>query len=274
MCLTAPEKPDLWYDTSATLDGKAYPGGGTEDFYIGSIHPGDWFNYTVDVKTAGRYFVSTSFSTGNGPPGGEGGDGQIGMSVFVNGQRQADWKDVFPDYQNKANFHLWRAYPKIFSVTLAAGPQVLRIELPFKHLNLDYLQFDLDAPTPDGGAGSTGAAGADGGAGASGAAGAVGAGGVGGGSSTGTAGTTGAAGAGGGTATAGGSGAGTSGEAGAAGATAAAGSSGGTAGGPGPAAADGGGCSCGAVPGSATRGAVLLALGLLLGARRRRSKRS
>src|SRR5258708_2007706 len=75
--LTGPTKPDIFYDTKTSLDGMPYPDATTRDFYIGSVHPNDWFNYTVDVKTAGTYAVSSTFSTGNGPPGGEGGDGTM-----------------------------------------------------------------------------------------------------------------------------------------------------------------------------------------------------
>jgi MYXO-CTERM domain-containing protein len=160
MCKTATSKPDLWYDSGAALDGKAYPADGAADFYIGSIHPNDWFNYTVDVKVAGKYAVSSTFSTGNGPPGGEGGDGQMELVFFVNGVQQADWKTVFPDYQNKANFHLWKAYQNIATLTLEAGLQVIKIQAPFKHLNLDYLDIQPEGGAVGGAGGAGGAAGA------------------------------------------------------------------------------------------------------------------
>lgn len=158
MCLTATSKPDLWYDTSAALDGKAYPADGAADFYIGSIHPNDWFNYTVDVKTAGKYQLSASFSTGNGPPGGEGGDGEMELIIFVNGTQQADWKTTFPDYQNKANFHNWKAYPNFAELTLEAGPAVIKFQAPFKHLNLDYVDVALEGGDSGGAGGAGGSA--------------------------------------------------------------------------------------------------------------------
>ena len=58
MCMTDVSRNDLWYDTGTALDGQMYPDATTHDFYIGSIHPGDWFNYTVNVKTAGTYSMS------------------------------------------------------------------------------------------------------------------------------------------------------------------------------------------------------------------------
>ena len=160
MCLTLPSKPDLFYDTGTAQDGTAYPSDATKDFYIGSVHPNDWFNYTVDVKTAGTYTLSADFATGNGPPGGEGGDGEMELVIFVNGVQEADWKTTFPDYQNKANFHLWKPYSKFAMLTLPVGVQVIKFQAPFKHLNLDYVQFDLL-----GAGGSSGSGGSGGGAG-------------------------------------------------------------------------------------------------------------
>jgi MYXO-CTERM domain-containing protein len=167
LCLTAPSKPDLWYDTGTAQDGMAYPGpaasaGGSEDFYIGSIHPGDWFNYTVNVQTAGTYSLSANFSTGNGPPGGEGGDGDMEVIVFANEVQLADWHEVFPDFQNKANFHNWKPYPNFAMIPLEAGLQVIKIQLPFKHLNLDYIQFDLMGAGGSSGVGGSGAGGSGG----------------------------------------------------------------------------------------------------------------
>jgi MYXO-CTERM domain-containing protein len=159
MCLTLQSKPDVWYDTSAALDGSFYP---ANDFYIGSVHPNDWFNYTVDVKTAGTYALSANFSTGNGPPGGEGGDGTMELVISVNGTMMADWKATFPDFENKANFHNWRAYPNFAMLTLEAGPQLIKLQLPYKHLNLDYLQFDLMSQGGSAGnAGNSGVGGTD-----------------------------------------------------------------------------------------------------------------
>ena len=90
--LTAASKPDLWYGTGTAMDGTAYPSATTADFYVGALDMGDWFNYTVDVKTAGTYSVSSTWATGNGPAGGQGGDGSMGLQIFVNGTMMVDWK--------------------------------------------------------------------------------------------------------------------------------------------------------------------------------------
>jgi hypothetical protein len=162
MCKTVTTKPDIWYDTGdAAKDGMPYPPADPQDFYIGSVHPNDWFNYTVDVQTAGMYTLSANFATGNGPPGGEGGDGDMELQISVNGVQQADWKTVFPDFQNKANFHNWKPYPAFAKLTLEKGISVIKFQAPFKHLNLDYVQFTLDG-AGGGGAGGASAGGAAG----------------------------------------------------------------------------------------------------------------
>ena len=132
------------------------------DVYIGAVRPGDWVNITVNVMTAGTYDVSSTWASGNGNPGKEGGDGAMELKIFTNGTMVLDWKDTFPNYNTTANFHNWKIY-NMGTVTLPAGIQVIKMQSVDPHLNLDYVQFSL--PGADGGTGSTGAAGESGAAG-------------------------------------------------------------------------------------------------------------
>ena len=154
---TSPTKPDVYYGTGTAMDGMPYPNATGSDFYIGAVQVNDWFDFTVDVKTAGMYTVSSTWSSGNGPPGGEGGDGSIGLQIYVNGTKLADWKDSFPAYQTTANFHNWKPYQNFATVALDAGPQLIKLQSTSKHLNLDYVDFELV-----GGGGQTGSAGSGG----------------------------------------------------------------------------------------------------------------
>jgi MYXO-CTERM domain-containing protein len=154
---TSPTKPDVYYGTGTAMDGMPYPNATGSDFYIGAVQVNDWFDFTVDVKTAGMYTLSSTWSSGNGPPGGEGGDGTMGLQVFVNGTKLADWKDSFPNYQTTANFHNWKPYPSFATIALEAGLQLIKLQSTSKHLNLDYVDFELV-----GGGGNTGTAGAGG----------------------------------------------------------------------------------------------------------------
>jgi hypothetical protein len=145
--------PSLWYDTgNPALDGTFYPSPTTADFYIGAVQVGDWVNFTVNVQTAGTYYLSSTWASGNGPPGGEGGNGTMGLEVFSNGTMLATWATVFPNYQTKASSDNWVPYPNFATATLPAGLQVIKMQSTTKHLNLDYVEFTLQ-PLPDGGAG-------------------------------------------------------------------------------------------------------------------------
>jgi hypothetical protein len=280
---------NVWYDTSATLDGTKFPSPTTEDFSIGAVQNGDWFNITVNVQTAGTYSLSSTWASGDGPPGGEGGNGSMGLAVYSNNVMLGMWTATFPNFNMYADFHHWKAYPSFMTVTLAAGPQVIKLMSKAKHLQLDYVQFDLmgaDGGAPPGTAGAGGSAGAGGTAGAGGSMGAAGAPGTAGASGgAGGADTSGTAGGGAGVSGTGGDATGAAGSpssSGTAGASAGgvAGTSGGnvtgTAGTGSKGAKSSGGCAL--APGAPARGTavsiVLLALGATgLFARRRRSSR-
>jgi hypothetical protein len=184
---------DVWYMSGTAMDGMTYPDATTNDFYVGAVQVNDWFDYTINVQTAGTYNVSSTWSSGNGPPGGEGGDGSMGLQIYSNGTKLADWKSTWPDFNTTADFHHWKPYPNFTQVTLPAGLQVIKLQSTSKHLNLDYVQFELvgadggTTGTSTGGAGATGAGGATGTGGATGAGGATGGAGAG---STGAAGAT------------------------------------------------------------------------------------
>jgi hypothetical protein len=272
---TSAAQMDVWYMASATLEGTTYPSATTNDFYIGAVQVNDYFNFTVNVQTAGTYMLSSTWASGNGPPGGEGGDGAMGLDVYSNGTKLASWTSTFPDYQDKASFHFWKPYPNFTMVTLPAGLQVIKLESTSKHLNLDYVQFDLmGAGASDGGAGATGTdAGASGTAGATG--GSAGASGGTAGAGAGTAGVSGgSAGTTGGSAgatTTGSAGAGSAGSVGSTGSAGATGTGSGTAG-ANTGSKSSGGCalapSAGGNGGSLAAGGLLIVAGLL--ARRRR----
>jgi MYXO-CTERM domain-containing protein len=152
---------DVFYDTGTPLDGTTYPNATTADVYIGAVRPGDWVNITVNVMTAGTFVVSSTWASGNGNPGKEGGDGAMELQVSVNGTMMLDWKDTFPNYNTTANFHNWKTYSNMGTVTLQAGLQVIKLLSVDPHLNLDYVQFTL--PGADGGTGTDAATSTDGG---------------------------------------------------------------------------------------------------------------
>jgi len=171
LCLTNQQEKDDWYDTGTALDGTFFPSATTADYYLGAIQVGDWFNLTVDVKTAGTYTLSSTWASGNGPPGGEGGDGSMGLEVFVNDTMMLAWTATFPNYETEANFHNWKPYT-LGTLTLGTGVQLIRLQSTSKHLNVSYVLFTLgddDGGTDmstDAGAGADASTGSGGGSGA------------------------------------------------------------------------------------------------------------
>jgi MYXO-CTERM domain-containing protein len=274
-CQNGVKCPATWFDTSPTLDGTPYPSMADPmaDDYITAVQTNDWFNYTVNVQTAGTYSVSANFADGNGPPGGEGGDGSIALDIYSNGTKVGSWSTIFSMFNTYADFHHWKAYPNFMTVTLPAGLQVLKVQAPARHVCLDYLTFALtaaDGGVPSGDGSATGTGGAGGGA--------AGAGG-GAGGAAGSAGTLGSPGPGGAMGSAGGTagapGAGTGGSTGSGG-NVAAGTAGSGAAGTGPGVNKSSGCSCstgGGGPMGSFAGAGVVLLGCVLLARRRARKR-
>jgi hypothetical protein len=148
LCKTSLAEADVWYQTGdATLDGTTFPSATANDFYIGALHPNEWLNVTVNVLQSGMYSLSSTFSTGSGP---------MELQIYVNGATTAavDWKSSLA----VADYHHWKPFPNFATIQLTAGKQVLKFMLQSYHLNLDYLQFDLegaDGGVISGGSGSS-----------------------------------------------------------------------------------------------------------------------
>lgn len=163
ICKTNGENTDVWAE-----DGTTYPS--AEDphwYYIGYAHAVDWVKVTVDVKAAGKYYVSSSWASE--------GD-KWGLSIWFNdGQGPVDParpkdgvnKTGLIEMDGTSDYHKWKKYPRFATVDLSAGLQVMTFHLEkHDHLQYGFLQFDpVDGMTGLGGAGAGGAAGASGAAG-------------------------------------------------------------------------------------------------------------
>jgi MYXO-CTERM domain-containing protein len=268
--------PDTW----DKANGLPYPTAAKEHwYYMGLAHAVDWVKVTVDVKKAGKYWMSSNWASPNST---------MHFQVYFNdGSMPAAAGDTKLDGVMKADcnlgagtgdYHIWKAYPHFAMVDLSEGVQVMTFHLRTDHLQYGFIQFDpVDGEGADGGvagaAGTSGAAGGNGAAGTSGAAGAAGAAGTSGAAGepanpeTGAAGTSAAAGVSGAAGEpnpetgAAGTGAPITGAAGTSGAAGSKGVSGGN---------GGGGCACSTA--SSPAGACsLILLGLALVVRRRRS---
>lgn len=132
-------------------------------YYIGAVRPNDWWQITVNVKTAGTYKLSTTWASDAD---------KIDVTLFFNGVQK-----LKHNTNGTGGYHKWVAGPLFAEVQLDAGVQVLRFQTTREHVNADYVQFSLVTPGGlDDGSGDTGAGGAGtGGAANGGAAGSAGA---------------------------------------------------------------------------------------------------
>lgn len=161
ICKTNGVNPDVWAD-----DGTTYPSETDKSwYYIGYAHAVDWVKITVDVKAAGKYYVSSYWASA--------GD-KWGLSIWFNdGKGPVDParpkdgvnKTGIIEMDGTSDYHKWKKYPNFATVDLSAGLQVMTFHLEkHDHLQYGFLQFDpVDGTTGLGGAGAGGAAGAGGG---------------------------------------------------------------------------------------------------------------
>jgi hypothetical protein len=177
--------PDTWDKAG----GLPYPSAGLEHwYYMGLAHAVDWVKVTVDVKKAGKYWVSSNWASPNGT---------MHFQIYFNdGSAAPAAGDTKLDGVMKADvnlgagtgdYHIWKAYPHFAMVDLSEGVQVMTFHLRTDHLQYGFLQFDAvdgsgagadggvgGATGTAGGAGTVGNAGNSGNAGSTGAAGSTG----------------------------------------------------------------------------------------------------
>ena len=108
-----------------------------DSLYLGWIAPGEWVNYTVNVKSAGYYSVSTLYTSKFGGHISFEVDerdisGPIELAATFNAKDPIEWRQAH--HWNKAE-HLGRFY-------LKQGKQVLRLHfLDQPVMNFDYMDF-------------------------------------------------------------------------------------------------------------------------------------
>lgn len=101
---------------------------------LGYTTAGDFFEYTLDVKTAGKYKVSVNGATGNAA------DGVVTIAVGS--------KSVKVAIKSQGD---WNTYSEIASedeIELAAGKQTLRLTINDNNLNVDWIKLASIAAEP------------------------------------------------------------------------------------------------------------------------------
>jgi beta-glucosidase len=129
-------------DLEATADTTNNTGAGADD--MGWTTPGQWFNYTVNVATAGTYTVAFRVAS----PYGIADAAHIANSAGTN----LTGSVTIP---NTGGYETWTTVDA--SVTLPAGQQTLRVDQDSNGWNFHYMTFTLTSGgggTPPGGGGS------------------------------------------------------------------------------------------------------------------------
>jgi hypothetical protein len=163
ICKTNGVNPDVWAEDNTTYPSEA----DKYWYYMGYAHAVDWVKLTVDVKAAGKYYVSSYWASA--------GD-MWGLSIWFNDGTGTPDPERPKDGINKTgliempgtnDYHKWKKYPKFATVDLSAGLQVMTFHLEkHDHLQYGFLQFDpVDGVTGLGGGGLGAGGSAAGGAG-------------------------------------------------------------------------------------------------------------
>ena len=110
---------------------------GLSKLYVGWTQPGEWINYTVEVKETGTYRVTLKY-TANG-------DGTIAMDV--DGKPAAKDFRVTSTHDDRdtvawRQWHHWNKADPLGEIKLQKGIHVLRLHVvEHGNMNFDYLEF-------------------------------------------------------------------------------------------------------------------------------------
>ena len=117
------KEDDYWADSAGN---KVVP---QHVYLIGWTGAGEWVNYTVNIQTAGKYYVSGMMSKDTGT---------IVRNIVI------DNKDIIGviDVSATGWWHQWRYYRNITVVNLPAGKHLIKI-YELGEGNMQYFDFDL-----------------------------------------------------------------------------------------------------------------------------------
>src|ERR1700728_4278510 len=128
-------------DLEATADTQNNTGAGADD--IGWTTPGQWFNYTVNVATAGTYTVAFRVPSPYGLTD--------GLHLANSSGTNLSGSVTIP---NTGGYQTWTTVDA--SVTLPAGQQTLRVDQDSNGWNFHFMTFTLTSAGGGGGGGGSG----------------------------------------------------------------------------------------------------------------------
>ena len=125
-------------------NGVGYPSPDTSfaanDWYIGAVHPTDWFNITVHVAKPGKYWISAFWTAM---------ETSISYQISFIGTQYAATNDTINtnvvNLTGYNSYHAWRKYADFASIQLDSGVQIVHFHVLTYHLNLDFLSFSADS---------------------------------------------------------------------------------------------------------------------------------
>jgi hypothetical protein len=136
---------DTFYATGVVYPkGVKYPSPDTSvaanHWYIGAVHPDDWFNFTVHVARPGKYWISTIWACV---------EPTMSYDISFIGTQYASTKDTVTvkmvNLPGSKSYHAWWAYPDFASIKLDSGVQILHFHTRSYHVNLDFLSIAADS---------------------------------------------------------------------------------------------------------------------------------
>jgi hypothetical protein len=133
------EGVDISYTKTNTVDNNAYnivePL--MNQLYVGWTKPGEWINYTVEIKKAGTYLVSLMY-TANA-------DGKISLSLDgkdISGKLLVRSTFNFKDTVAWRQWHHWNKIENLATITVPEGKHMLTLyTVENGNMNYDYLEW-------------------------------------------------------------------------------------------------------------------------------------
>jgi len=133
------EGVDISYTKSHDIDNNPYSKVPPQmnQLYVGWTKPGEWINYTVNVKESGKYKVGVMYTSN--------GDGAIALDVDgteAAGALKIASTHTEADTVKWRQWHHWNKSGSLGSVDLKKGIHLLTLHIVENgNMNLDYLEF-------------------------------------------------------------------------------------------------------------------------------------
>jgi hypothetical protein len=100
-----------------------------DKYYVGWIVPGEWLNYSVDVKTEGIYQINLLATSARN---------EASISLSVNGVDKTGPITI----ETTGHVHTWRLFSRITEIKLDEGPQLITLKfIKEGYMNIQYLEF-------------------------------------------------------------------------------------------------------------------------------------